>query len=90
MRNDASLSTDSWTTARHLLGSALEMDGSELPKDTAIGQLAEWDSLAHMRLILALEEYLQTQLSPDKLVAIGSLADIATLLEKWHLSSSRG
>lgn len=59
----------------------MEMEPSDVPDDAAIGRLKNWDSLAHMRLILALEEHIGTQLTPDTVVAIGSLSDIATALE---------
>ena len=81
MNNKASFSEENRSIARSLLASAMEMDPEDVPGDAAIGRLKNWDSLSHMRLILALEEYMGTQLAPDVVVAIGSLSDIATVLE---------
>lgn len=76
---------DSWTTARGLLAAAMEMEVADIPDDAAIGRLENWDSLAHMRLILALEEHLGAALTPDTVVGLGSLADVVTVLEEGHL-----
>jgi len=40
-------------------------DESEVDASTALGTTLQWDSLAHMRLILALEERLGRRLDPE-------------------------
>ena len=45
-----------------------------------------WDSLAHMRLILAVEHEVRRQLEPDKIVRIETLADVAALLNRHSLA----
>ena len=87
MNDSLSRSDDDWPTARQLLASATETDPAEIADDAAIGGLAEWDSLAHMRLIMALEEHLGMPLPPDSVVAIESLADIVTVLQDRRLSA---
>ena len=69
------------TTARRLLADALALDERTLPADARIGALEQWDSLAHMRILLALEERMGRQLNADEVVAIASLADIAAHLD---------
>ncbi len=81
MKNKSLSGEDHWITARNLLASATEMNPEDVPDDAAIKRLKNWDSLAHMRLILALEEHIGSQLAPDVVVAIGSLSDIAAVLE---------
>ena len=73
-------------TARQLLAGVLAMEAADIADDAGIGGLAGWDSLAHMRLIMALEAHMGTPLSPGNVVAIGSLQDIATVLEGGELS----
>ena len=73
-------------TARQLLATVLAMEAADIADDAGIGGLAGWDSLAHMRLIMALEAHMGTSLSPGNVVAIGSLQDIATVLEGGELS----
>ena len=74
--------------ARQLLAAVLEMEAVDIADDAAIGELASWNSLAHMRIIMAMEAQLGTSLSPGNVVAIGSLQDIATVLEGGELSVS--
>lgn len=87
MNNKASFTEDKRLIARRLLASAMEMNPADIPDDAAIGRLKNWDSLAHMRLILALEEHIGTLLTPDTVVAIGSLSDIAKALADAEISS---
>ncbi|MEQ9812310.1 MAG: acyl carrier protein [Azospirillaceae bacterium] len=68
------------TEARHLLAEALNCRVEDLPEDAAIGNTPGWDSLAHARVMLALEERLDRQLSTDEIAAIGGLADIVAIL----------
>ncbi len=82
MSNSDASQNGTLPVARQLLASALEMEPSELPDDAAIGQVANWDSLAHMRLIMGLEEHMAAPLPPEAVVSIGSLADIVTVLEE--------
>jgi acyl carrier protein len=66
--------------ARELLAGVLGVAPDEIGNDASMETLAKWDSLAHMRLILALEEKLGCQLDPLKLVEITTLGHIADLL----------
>ena len=68
--------------AAALLAGALMMDESAVPRDARLGGIEQWDSLAHARLLLALEEKLRRQLTTDEAVGIESLDDIARLLAR--------
>ena len=68
--------------ALHLLADALLADAQDLPADAALGVTPGWDSLGHVRLVLALEAHLARPLTPDEIVALGSLADIEALLQR--------
>jgi acyl carrier protein len=50
--------------------------------DAALGSLETWDSLAHMRLLLGIEEALQRELTADEAAGVMSLADVRRLLGK--------
>jgi acyl carrier protein len=67
-------------TARRLLAEAIDIDPAVIPGDVRVGQFERWDSLAHMRLLLALEQRIDRQLDADELAKIESLADVAALL----------
>lgn len=68
--------------ATELLAGALLMEPSAVPADARLGGIEQWDSLAHARLLLALEEKLHRQLTTDEAVGIESLDDIARLLTR--------
>lgn len=67
--------------ALEIVGGALGLDTSQVPADAAIGRLERWDSLAHMRIILGLEERLDRQLTAEEVVGISALHDIERLLK---------
>lgn len=69
-------------TARRLLAEALALPEDKVPDDARIGALEQWDSLAHTRMLLALEERLGKPLDAEEAVAIESLTDIAAVLTK--------
>lgn len=67
--------------AIRLLADALMIPEQDVPAGARLGHVEQWDSLAHARLLLALEEKLGRQLTPDEAVAIETLDDIARLLD---------
>ena len=88
MTSKVAVTGEGLQAARQLLAAVLEMEAADIADDAAIGELASWNSLAHMRIIMAMEAQLGTSLSPGNVVAIGSLQDIATVLEGGELSVS--
>jgi acyl carrier protein len=66
--------------AKRLLAEATDAAVAAVPDDARIGSFERWDSLAHMRLLLALEEQIGRQLDPDETETIESLEDIVTIL----------
>ena len=67
-------------SARRLLADATGCAVSDVDDQAAIGSFELWDSLAHMRLILAIEAETGSTIAPDKVVELTSLADVAGLL----------
>ena len=72
--------TDGHAAARRLLAGATGCDAADINDDAAIGSFELWDSLAHMRLILAIEDETGAEVSPDHVVEIGTLAQITEYL----------
>ena len=70
------------TTARALLADALGLPEQDLPAEARIGSLDQWDSLAHARILLALEEHIGKMLDAEEAAVIESLSDIAATLER--------
>jgi len=68
-------------TARRLLAAALQVEPGDVDPAAAIGRTERWDSLAHMRLMLSLEEHLGRSLGSEEMLAIESFADVIGVLE---------
>lgn len=68
--------------ARYLLAAALEIDPAEVGPEAAIGTIEAWDSLAHLRLMQALEQAIGAELPAEAIVEIASLADVTAVLER--------
>ncbi len=66
--------------ARELLAGALNLPEQQVDSSTMIGVTQQWDSLAHMRLMLALEEALGSELDMEAVVNIASLSDVEAML----------
>jgi acyl carrier protein len=66
--------------ARLLLADAIRGHVDAVPKDARIGAFERWDSLAHMHLLLAIEQRIGRQLDAEEVVRIECLADVAALL----------
>lgn len=67
-------------TAIELLAEALHTEPAEVPADAQLAVTPAWDSLAHTRLVLLLEERLGRPLDAMEIVSLSSLADITALL----------
>jgi len=67
---------------RMIVARAVGIAEKDLPPDAAIGQWGPWDSLAHMRIVLALEDDLGVALPMEQIVEIEALADIERLLSE--------
>ncbi len=80
MNKMASMDRETLDQARSLVAEALLVAPDEVTDDTAIGVTERWDSLAHLRLMLALEEHLSCTIETDDMMAIESLSDVAAFL----------
>ena len=69
--------------ARTLVAEALAMPEGDLPADIRIGSIDQWDSLAHARILLALEEAVGHQLDAADAATVESPTEVAALLVKF-------
>lgn len=70
------------SAARELLADALDIPLEQIQPTARIGEVEQWDSLAHMRILFAIEERIGRPMDPEDAVAIESLDDIVRLLER--------
>lgn len=67
--------------ARRLLADALQIPIEEIADDASINTVERWDSLAHMRVILALENTVGHPLDTTVMLTIDSVATINAILK---------
>lgn len=72
--------TKKMSSAKLLLGKALNIPPDSIPNDATINSLVSWDSLGHMRLILETEAHLGITLSPTQILSMTSIAEIERLV----------
>jgi acyl carrier protein len=68
--------------ARELMATVFRLKPDDIGESAVLGGLQGWDSLGHMRLVLAIEASLARTLEPHEVVSVRSLADVAVLLQK--------
>ena len=66
--------------AARLVAEALNIQPSDVNEKTALDNTPQWDSLAHMRLILSLEKRLGRKLKPETIVGLTGIQNIIDLL----------
>lgn len=76
-------------TARSVLAVALEIEPEAVAADASIDTTDRWDSIAHMRLILAIEQAIDRPLEPIEVAGVFSLKDIDGLLSREAGSRQR-
>ncbi|WP_269845886.1 acyl carrier protein [Marivita geojedonensis] len=67
-------------TPEALLAEALGLDPSTIGPETALETSAAWDSLAHFRIVAAIEETLARPLTPDEIFSATDYQSIGALL----------
>ena len=65
-----------------LVASVMGVDHSRVDSETGPLTLAEWDSFHHIHLVVAIEETYGVEFSPEEIVTLFSVGDIAALLQE--------
>lgn len=67
--------------ARRLLAQALELDEVGIADDALLETLEGWDSIVHLRLVIAIETAIGAELPTEEILEIKALKDVARLLD---------
>ena len=68
------------TGLKELVSKALRLPAGPVPDTLTMVETRSWDSLAHMELVLSIEERYRVNLSADEIVTMTSIAGIAAVL----------
>ena len=72
---------DDWIrAARDLIAQALAQSPASIAHDGSIHTVQAWDSLGHVRVILAIESRIGHPLTSEAIAAVASVADVAAIL----------
>ena len=77
MREKVRISEDS---VKKLIARVLEVPLEKVTSELAIGDIPEWDSLSHMRIITALESDLGISLDIEQTIEIEDVDDIVDVV----------
>lgn len=68
--------------ARIILAEATHSEPGEVPEEASIDTWGAWDSLSHVRLIMAIESYLGNEMPPEAVVEITDIGKITEYISK--------
>jgi len=71
----------------NLVAEALDVEPGSVTAETGPLNEAKWDSFRHVHLVIAVEEKYRIQLSPQEIVGLLSVCDIASLLRSKGIES---
>ena len=66
---------------------ALDIDPSQVSDGLTYNSIKEWDSVAHMRLIAALEQAYDIMIDTDDVIDMSSVAKAKDILAKYGIAS---
>ena len=67
---------------RQAIGAVLDVDLAHIGTDTSTDTVPSWDSLKHMRLIIALEEAFDVTIPDDEVITMTSYPIIKLVIEE--------
>ena len=73
---------------RTIMAEALRLPVERIGSDAAIGTVPNWDSTAHMRMMIALEDEFSIDLDENRMVEMTSLVKIRATVEALRSAKS--
>ena len=67
---------------RRILAEVLELDPGAVAAEASTASLEAWDSIAHLNLILALEQELGVAIPPEEMADLTSVAALAARIDE--------
>ena len=67
---------------KEIIAKVLNVSVEEIGEDTAIGDIAEWDSLHHIQIISTIEKEFGFRFTPDVMMDLEDVSDIVSATEE--------
>ncbi len=74
---------------RAIMAEVLRLPAERIGADTVMGAVSNWDSTAHMRMMIALEDAFGIDLDESRMVEMTSFARIRSVVEELRSAQSR-
>jgi len=74
---------------RAIMAESLRLPADRIGAHAAIGNVPNWDSTAHMRIMLALEDEFGIELDESRMIEMTSFAKIRSVVEELRSAKSR-
>ena len=74
---------------RAIMARILRLPAERIGPDAAVGSVPNWDSTAHMRIMLALEDEFSVELNESQMVEMTSLAKIRAVVDELRAAKDR-
>ena len=66
---------------RRIVANTLNLPLDSVPAEAHMGSLAEWESMAHLMLVLSLEQEFERQFSPEEVESMKGIPEIVARLK---------
>ncbi len=67
---------------KELIAGILNVSAKEVTEDTAIGDIAGWDSLHHLQILSGIEKHFNIRFTPDIMMDLEDVGDIVRAAEE--------
>jgi len=81
---------DELTIAREVVAGVLGCPVGNVGLDAAVGSLPQWDSIAHVSIILAAERKLGRMLTSEEIASFVSVGSLAAILARSNVAAATG
>ena len=67
---------------KHIMSNIFDLNEDDIVSDSSMENIEKWDSLGHLKLIMAVEENFGVSLQADDMIDLTSFSKIKVFLEK--------
>jgi len=69
-----------WTKLNGIFTSVLDLDSVELTRTTTAAEIPEWDSVAHVQLMIAVEKTFGFRMRTGEIAALSNVGDLVDVI----------
>jgi acyl carrier protein len=75
------VSSGIFSSVKSIMADVFDIDDTGITLDTSAKDIEEWDSLSHIRLIVAVERKFKIKFKNSEIESLQSVGDLAALIE---------